>query len=250
MKHLLTILFSVIIFFASAQKKISPVVSGSRTIEMSFGNDHEELNFPVISDRYPKLQAALCDTCLLLGSSVDSVKKQFETDGSGITNLDYEITFQNSKCISFIFTGQTMGAYPDDYQTYVTYDIATGNVYNLGHELTPAGLQCVFNAYRNAFIKELRYWQNPRIARDADERENREYVIDELRNYIKSLTPASLFKNYVFTKKGIQFNSGYLLAHAFRPLDPGTDWLIPYSKLMPYLKRGSFITTQIKKGYK
>jgi hypothetical protein len=236
MRYLFALLCCFTIASVSAQKT-SPVVVKTKIVAMYYKGDTEELRLPVISNKYPVLKAALCDTALLEGETIDSVKKDFETQDFGITSFNYKISYQNQRFISFIFYYESMGAHPNQYKTYNTYNIKTGQIYDLANELTPAGLKYVFNRYKAVFVRDLRSWQNPHIKRDSDAVENREVVTDALKDYIKALNQEDLFKNYVFTPKGILINSGDILSYAFRGLYPDKDVLISYEELKAYRKK-------------
>lgn len=185
------------------------------------------LKIPVVSAAYPKLKAALCDTTLFFGSTLDSVAKNFTGEGFGITSFDYEITFLNKDVVSIILSYETMGAYPDNSQTWLTLNIHTGKPYPITNEITPSGMRWAFNSYK-------RLMRNRILADKNDFGVDDKWAFNSLNEAVDSIKISDIANKYVFTKTGIRFSIEQILPHVVRDHEPDRDWEVKYSALKTF----------------
>ena len=198
---------------------------------------------PVVSDKYPELKKALCNTVLFDGESIDSVINQYKTQGMGISYFSYDITYANKDIISLQLYYETMAAHPDESQQWLTLNIHTGKPYLLKQEINTAGLKWLFDNYK-ALIKQ-------RIAQDkqstfGDDQNSADHegdrnMYNDLDQSIDNLDVEELFKSYVFCDKGIILTTEGILPHAVHALEPDRTWLISYKKLKAYILPGAIV---------
>jgi hypothetical protein len=93
---------------------------------MRYGSWTDSLAVPVISDKYPKLKKALSEQVIFDGDSLNSVVKKFETEGHGITEVSYKVSYETKDVISIKFYYEGYGAHPTDYWVLYTLNIHTG----------------------------------------------------------------------------------------------------------------------------
>ena len=192
---------------------------------------------PVVSGKYPELKKALCDTVLFDGESLDSVTNQYKTEGIGISYFSYDITYATKDIISLQLYYETMGAHPDESQQWLTLDIHSGKPYPLKQEINPAGLKWLFDNYK-ALIKQRIFEDKQSTLRDdltSPEHEDDRNMFNDLEQSIDKLEADELFKNYVFSNKGLILMTEGVLPHAVRAHEPDRTWLMSYKKLKPYI---------------
>ncbi|HEY4194745.1 MAG TPA: hypothetical protein VGM63_04370, partial [Mucilaginibacter sp.] len=116
MKHFLFLLALFSYFTSSyAQNKkafdYSNIINTKKIILRYQDNKADSLLIPIVSDKYPELKKALCDTNLFFGDKLDTVIKRYQTSGTGITYFNYEVTFVNKDVISLKLHYETMSTY-------------------------------------------------------------------------------------------------------------------------------------------
>lgn len=222
--------------------KISHIIHPKKVYMKTPGNrDKDSLIIPIVSDKYPALGKALSEDSLFNGAKLDSIIKEYQEDGHGITSLSYKVTYLDKHIISIILNYETMGAYPDSYQTWLTLNIHTGKPYPLSNEVTSAGLNYIFTKYKQALNKQL-------IRAKAEIKEDKELSEDDINDIVNTLKtstdkliPSDLFNQILFTTKGLKLTSDNVLPHVFRNCDLGRDWFVPYAKLRQFKKPGALV---------
>ncbi|HTK19164.1 MAG TPA: hypothetical protein VL442_06615 [Mucilaginibacter sp.] len=219
----------ILIFCSSyAQKQqsdYSNIITTKKLVVRSKRNPTDKPSIyliPVVSKKYPKLRDALCDTNLFNGEKLDSVVKEYQTTGAGFTSFSYEVTFANSDIISLKLYYEYEGAYPSEYQRWLTLNIHTGKTYYLNNELNLSGLNWIHDKYKKILRK--------RILEDKGD-ENCNHAYYEMKTAINKLKSKTLFKKYIFTKDGVMVSMEKMLPHVDQECEPDRDVLIPYNKL-------------------
>ena len=182
------------------------------------------------------------------GDQLDSVVHRYQTEGTGITSFDYEVTFAGKGVISLRLYYETMGAHPDQSTQWLTLNTHTGKAYPVGAEISQAGLTWIYASYKALLKKHIADDKNGVDAAkqkkddDSDVKEgyivkdeNTDDIYGELMRSANDLTIEELLTHYVFTSKGIIFTTERVLPHAVANFEPQRDWFIPYSKLKRYV---------------
>ena len=232
MKHLLFLsIFSLIFCVSYAQEKpsdYSNIITTKKLVVKNKKNPTDKPSIyliPVVSKKYPKLRNALCDTNLFYGEKLDSVVKEYQNEGMGISSFSYTITYINKGIISLKLEYDTMGAYPDESQRWLTLNINTGKRYSLNNEIDSKGLKWIYSTYRTTL--------NKRILENKDDK-NCGDTYNDLKTAIDVLKANELFKGYVFTKKGVLVSMEKILPHVVQACEPDRELLIPYSELKSF----------------
>ncbi len=217
----------------------SKIITTKKVMLTRQGSEPDSLMIPVVSANYPELRRALSDTNLFLGDKLDAVVKRYQADGSGITSFNYAVTFVNKDVISLELYYETMGAYPDNSQEWLTLNIHTGSAYPLSKEISPAGLDWIYTNYKALLKKRL---STDEDALDKDKVDDSYIEIyKDLTTSTDELTPDVLLKNYIFTAKGIIFTTDAILPHDVKNFEPDRKWLVPYAQLKPYILPGAVV---------
>jgi hypothetical protein len=202
-------------------------IISTKTVVLKFENQTDTLKIPVASDQYPALKKALSYKNIFDGDDLSDVVKKYQSCGCGITRVDYEITFENKDIVSLIIYFDTMNAYPDDYQKFLTFNINTGELYPIKNEINPKGLKWIYDNYKATLSK--------RIAADKEENaDENDEGYNTLKTTIDSLTSDELFEKYVFTKTGLMLSIDKILPHVIQASEPDRDYTIPFNKLKTY----------------
>ena len=238
MKHFLFVAASFFLFSLSNAQGIkssdySSIITTKKIILKYQDNAVDSLMIPVVSDKYPELKKALCDTNLFFDDKLDTVIKRYQTTGTGITYFNYEVTFVNKDIISLKLYYETMGTYPDDAHQWLTLNIHTGASYPIGKEINPAGLTWIFTTYKELLKKRISDAENRLDKEKVDE--SYTAIYNDLITSADTLASEEMLKRYVFTDKGIEFTTEDILPHAAANFEPQRDWFIPYNKLKPYI---------------
>ena len=191
--------------------------------------DHTDtLKIPVVSDNYPELKDALSFEHIGDEDGLQAEIKNYADCSCGITSMDYEVMFERKDILSIKILIETMGAYPSSNTERFTLNIHTGKPYYLDNEIDPAGFKWIYSTYKKLLKK--------RIAEGYQLRKGEEDKSDfqELNESIDSLSAPELFKNYLFTTKGIILSTDSVLPHVVQSLEPDREWFIPYSRLRKY----------------
>jgi hypothetical protein len=207
----------------------------------------------VVSDKYPALKNALCDTSLFFGDRLDTVINRYQTSGTGITAFNYFITYINKDVVSLRLYYETMGAYPDQQTQSLTLNIHTGKAYPISKEIDPARLKWIYASYKELLKKRIADDKSGIVEarenkKNSDEMggyigadENIDDIYGDLTQSAEDLTMDDLLSNYVFTDKGILFTTEPRLAHAVRNFEPERDWVVPYKKLKSFILPGAIV---------
>ncbi|HTD97642.1 MAG TPA: hypothetical protein VK668_00070 [Mucilaginibacter sp.] len=242
--------------YGYAQKK--PITDYSKIITtkkilLKFQDQTDSLMIPVVSDKYPGLKNALCDTSLFFGERLDTVVNQYQTNGTGITAFNYNITYINGDVVSLRLYSETMGAYPDQQTQSLTLNIHTGKAYPINKEISAAGLKWAYTSYKKLLKKRIDDDKSEIVAakenkKDSDEmggyiggEENIDDIYGDLSQSADDLTMDDLVSNYIFTDKGVLFTTEPRLAHAVRNFEPERDWIVSYKKLKSFKLPGAIV---------
>jgi hypothetical protein len=238
MKRFLFLSIFILFFYWSygQREKISDysnMITTKKIILKYQNNPADSLMIPMVSDKYPELKNALCDTNLFFGDRLNTVIQHYQTDGSGITYFNYQIVYVNNDIISLELYYETMGAYPDDSQQWLTLNIQTGKAYPISKEINADGLKWIYNTYRELLKKRITDDQS-KLNKDSIDN-NYTDIYNDLMASADALSSDELLGNYVFTGKGINFTTDVILPHAVRNFEPEREWFVPYNKLRPYI---------------
>lgn len=236
MKHFL--LMTLLCLVAGSAMAQQAIISSKKVYLKVDGKVGGSLIIPVVSPKYPALKRAMADSLIFDGRTLNEIIQAYAGHESGITNLDYEISYQNRQVISIKLNYETMGAYPDSFQKWLTFDIATGKPHLLSADLTLAGIQKIFADYKAHLKKDLKNLQSRMSGEDKAVIND---IMHQLNTSIVSLKISDLDDHYLFTKMGILITSESVLPHATRALDLDRDLLIPYARLSKYRKPGAAV---------
>lgn len=244
MKQFLLSALTLLLFNSGyAQKKAAPdysyIITTKKVMLKRQDDEPDSLMIPIVSDKYPELKKALCDTNLFFGDRLDSVIHKYQTIGSGITSFNYFITYADKDVISIEFYYQTMGAYPDQSHAWLTLNVHTGASYALSNEVSATGIDWLYNSYKQQLKDHIMADEN---GLDKDKVDSEiENIYKDLNESADGLTQEQVLKNYVFTDKGIIFTTESTLPHAVENFEPDRSWLVPYKKLKPYKLPGAIV---------
>ena len=207
----------------------------------------DSLIIPKVSNRYPGLKKALCDTSLFGGDRLDSIVKEYKETGMGLNSFYYDVFFVNKSVISLKFYSEGMGAYPSSSQDWRTLNIHTGKPHPIGAEINAAGLKWIYTTYMALLRKRIK---EERAERLKNKQESAEYdtpnIYRQLRESVDTISFNGMLSTYIFTDEGVVFTTERILPHVIQAFEIDRDWFIPYSKLMAYRLSGALVLKKKK----
>jgi len=226
-RHIWLLLGICCVAFKGYAQGASPYIISSRIIPLKYHDRTDTIRLPVVSTQYPALKKALSYESIADGDNLPSVIKNYDTCGCGPTGLDYEVIFKSKNIISIKFYFDSMGAYPNTYQKWLSLNVHTGKLYPIVNEINAAGLRWIYKSYRDTLRRRIREDKQANTDEDTD-------TYEALKTGIESLESNELLGKYVFTEKGIVFSIDRILPHVVQSFEPDEELLIPYEKLRKY----------------
>jgi hypothetical protein len=165
-----------------------------------------------------------------------AVIKDYSDCSCGITGLDYEVAFESKDVISIKLDYETMGAYPDTDEKWLTLNVNSGKLYPISNEITPEGMKWLFKNYKDTLIRRLNDEKNE-IENEADGIN----VYNVVKEAIDNLKSNELFEKYIFTRTGIMLSINRILPHVVAALEPDDNLLILYKNLKPYISQHAIV---------
>ena len=238
--------FSVFILFSGgsyAQKvkttDYNNIINTKKVILKYKDNQADSLMIPVVSDKYPELKKALCDTNLFFGDNLDTVIQRYQRERRGHIFFSYSVTFVNKDVISLKTYYEMTGDDADGAQQWLTLNIHTGKTYSLDKEISPDGLKWLYTSYRELLKKRI-LDDESKIDKEKA-REDYTNIYNNLMEAADTLTADQLLTPYVFTDKGIWFTTENILSDDVKNFEPERDWFVKYDRLKPYILAGAIV---------
>lgn len=227
-----TLLFIAINISANAQFTITPV---------KHPGAYDELSYPRVSSGKKKVAAKidslLQSTILSNETIVTDPKKLFKNSvyiqqpdslaQSGYTSMGYEILLNNARVLSIQFNLESMGAYPEGYETYFCFDAQTGNILRENDLFTAEGIKYFRSFLRSERAQRIKEYLSGEIAAAEDSTFARE-------RYDECNSDAGV-GNFVIQHQNILFYKEYCFPHAWRPFDIGLNVEVGYAVVKKYL---------------
>lgn len=146
-------------------------------------------------------------------------------DQSGFTYIEYYIIVNSSKILSIEFIFETMGAYPDSYMDYHSFDLKSGEPVASEKIFTKDGLEQIGNR-----LLKLRQKEIDLAMKDSLYREDAELTRETF-----SECNAEADADHIFIQKNsILFYKGYCFPHAERAMDIPLDIELSFNELRKY----------------
>jgi hypothetical protein len=146
---------------------------------------------------------------------------------SGYTDIRYRVLVNNPRVLSLAFELETMGAYPDSYRDYLSFDLQTGTLITAPHLFSVEGctyLRKYLVAEREKRIKKYQASVKP----EAEDAAALEQMYAECNQYPDENNLMILTGNILFFKASC-------VPHAWAPYDTNLDIVISIKQLEAYL---------------
>lgn len=146
---------------------------------------------------------------------------------SGITSLDYEVMLNNGRILSLQFEMETMGAYPEYYKNYYSFDARSGDPVLAKDIFTTEGIAWI----KVRLLKERAGRIQEYLAGDNYEPEDSAFVRETYAECNQEPEEDLLF----IQPGGIRFYKERCFPHAWRNLDDDLDIVLDFEVLERYL---------------
>jgi hypothetical protein len=242
----LTFLMVYQISCAQTGKPGSDIIVSTKKVYLHYQQQTDSLLFPVVSEKYPALRDSLSEKNLLRGDILDTVVARYSKCGCQTTALSYDVDFANADVISIGLYYEYYGAYPSEWEEWLTLDVHTGKPYPIENEINQAGMEYVAQLYKKQLKKAIEL-EKPDDSADTENKDDDQEAYDDLKANLESLTTSIIVSNYSFTDKGIWFKTDDALPHVARSHEPDRVLLITYAQLKPYIKASSLVLKNLHK---
>src|SRR5258705_1097004 len=236
-KHISFFIFLLLQFAAPAQFRVKEIKGGTDPTK-------SRLIFPVfisnnkIVDK--KINDYLQTETFYITASQTSGKKMLDeakyipgdSGQSGYTNMSYNIEINNKNMLSVILEIESMGAYPEYYERYFSFDSKNGEPLSSKEMFTEEGIIRI----KKILIKERDKRIKERIneIRKDDEKQFAEDSVFIVERFTQCNTEANE-RNIFINKEGITFYGEECFPHAWRSYGAGLDIVFSNKELEKYL---------------
>jgi hypothetical protein len=215
----------------------------SRTVKLVRGQPGQEfpdykeaiVRFPIISGLpnraiQRKVQEAV-SLKTVFESSLEEMRQEFQTRSYWLSEIEYEINYNQNFLLDITFTRSGVGAYPSSYDHHVVVDLRTGNPLTAADLFEPKSLpqlrELVDQALRSQVatkLAELRQTYDPSDLEFVQERlEKRSFEQKDL-------------DTFSISDRGITFFYDYDLPHVAKPAEPSGRFFFTYEQLKDYIQ--------------
>jgi hypothetical protein len=189
-----------------------------------------EMNDKSIAEKINRHIAA----AYITGYSFEDLKEQkekFKTDSIpfGLTDLSYEVNYNQDCLLSLTFNVGTCAAYPSYYSTYRNFDLNTGDSVALEKMLTTEGMAQLINYCDSVIQARI---DSVKHTKDCDD-----VVSEQLEG--KRFTKEDL-PNYFVTKEHVVFSFVFGFPHVLLAAEPDGIIRVPRSQFRKYLKENPY----------
>lgn len=196
--------------------------------------------FPVIVGTKPDWIAARINADIKNRSLADEtlarVTADFESNGSGITGIDYQVNHNANSLLDITTSIETMGAYPDQFKEYLVYDVRSGA------RVHPADVFSSFNPIRLLIQKQVKARIAEAKAADPGSVEDLNLMLGENPGSVDDDTLESFTITKTGAKTGLTFHYLFGFVHAGKALEPNGDVFLSWAELKPFLRSDGLLT--------
>jgi hypothetical protein len=168
--------------------------------------------------------------------SLARVIADFESNGSGITGVDYTVNHNGHGLLDITMTSETMGAYPDAFSEYLVYDLRSGA------RVRPGDVFSTFSPIRALIQKQVK-------ATIAAAKADDPALVDDL-NQMLGDNPGSVdddtLERFTITKTGLTFHYSFGFPHVAQALEPNEDMPLTWAELKPFLRSEGLLSPLAK----
>ena len=137
---------------------------------------------------------------------------------SGYTSMDYGIEVSNTRVLSLSFQFETMGAYPESYQSYYSFQVQTGAHISAKDLFTPGAITELKKTIIKRRQKLIDEWMKE-VDTTAEMKDDREYIKETLSNCNEEADE----DNFIIEQNSIVFVKDHCFPHMARPYDIGLN---------------------------
>jgi hypothetical protein len=158
--------------------------------------------------------------------SLARVVADFESNGSGVIGVDYQVNQNANGVLALTMTSDTMGAYPDAFSEFLVYDLRSGA------RVRPADVFSNFGAIRSLIQKQVKDRIAAAKADDPSSVEDLNLMLGETQGVVEDDT----LGRFTITKGGLTFQYLFGFPHVAKALEPNGDIPLTWAELKPHLR--------------
>jgi hypothetical protein len=168
--------------------------------------------------------------------SLSRVVADFESNGSGVTGVDYRVNHNANGLLSLTMTSETMGAYPDAFREFLVYDLRSGA------RVRPAEVFSNFDAIRSLIQKQVKDAIAAAKAEDPSSVDDLNLMLGETQGSVDD----EVLGRFIITKTGLTFQYLFGFPHVAKALEPNGDVALRWAELKPFLRSDGLLAPLAK----
>ncbi len=172
----------------------------------------------------------------LADETLARVTADFESNGSGITGIDYQVNHNANSLLDITTSIETMGAYPDQFNEHLVYDLRSGA------RVHPADVFSSFNPIRLLIQKQVKARIAAAKADDPGSVEDLNLMLGDNPGSVNDDTLESFTITKTGAKTGLTFHYLFGFVHAGKALEPNGDVFLSWAELKPFLRPDGLLT--------
>lgn len=165
------------------------------------------------------------------GSSPEEWKAE---DGGWLTEIDYEVTYNDRDLLSLAYVVAGMGAYPNQMEAYVVLDMKTGR--RLAAEDVFRSLEKLaakMERLRAAAVKTAIQEFRPHLKENEMTEEDLAVAMEPA---VQSRFTVENLNRFRLDEKGVTFVYDFGFPHVSEALEPSGEYFVSWEELRPYVR--------------
>lgn len=236
LKLMLAVAFVVTVFagatFAQSVDITAKKVTYTRKKPIADHKKTFEITYPKIKAKTPAISRKI-EAILSYEKAFDFTLAEELGEMQWLEEASYEVGYNLHKALSVSLSIQGSGAYPSGMTKYVVVNTATGT------RATPA-TEFVNAPMLAAKINKMLQMEVAEAVKELKaDKENQDIVPEEL--FRGKRFRAADLSNFSLGVHGVTFHYDYNFVHALQALEPNGEFLLAWSQMAPYLKRGGLL---------
>jgi hypothetical protein len=172
----------------------------------------------------------------LADETLARVIADFTSNGSGITGVDFKVNHNSNGLLDITTSIETMGAYPDQFNEYLVYDLRSGA------RIRPADVFSTFSPIRSLIQKQVKARIAEAKAADPGSVEDLNLMLGDNPGSVDDDTLERFTITKTATKAGLTFHYLFGFVHAGKALEPNGEVFLSWAELKPFLRPDGLLT--------
>jgi hypothetical protein len=174
----------------------------------------------------------------VLGQSLEEMRQEY-IENQWLTGVEYVVNYNHNSILDLTYAVSGVGAYPSGFEKWVSVDLKTGKKLQVKDLFKADGLRAIAQSIDQQMQKNIQQ-KRVEVRQQAPD-----LSLDMFANH--RFQPKHL-ENFTIDKIGITFHYSFGFPHVIKAVEPSGDYLIPYRKLMRYIRPEGVLGFHLKRN--